>query len=489
MQEKEDKLHEKIKGSFGRMDKKAPPFLWESVSSSLDATEKEHTGGDSQADPLYQKVLDSFATVDGKQAPAHVWQNINKQLNIDLVWTRIENELHGHGSGVSPWKRWVAAASLLFLLSFAAVYYQQKTSSWFAAGRSTEVTEPAQQQTVSAEVPKPENTKASGGHSRKTTTGTGMEGISSNAGIPRGQDADNPNKRTSPSAPTDATPIESPPSVAGPFGNHRGKRTALDKRFPSGAQLLNPLSGDVPDRLEPRHAAIRTSGQLALGDEPGLVKWQLSTLPTAADRSEKDIMQENKRIGFGVTIAYNNSWLLNNETKRSFEKGSLISTRPTFRRAVGLTFNYQAGGGSSLSTELHLSGSGQGYSVFDGGEYLQKELDLTYYKVYVQYQHNFLRHRKSLLSNLTAKAGLYRGHLRERQGELRITESQYSKSDYGVRLAIGQERHLGAATVGYGMSVERGLENIFLGSGSVPSRFNRTYTLSVGPYFNFRLHK
>lgn len=193
------------------------------------------------------------------------------------------------------------------------------------------------------------------------------------------------------------------------------------------------------------------------------------------------------RLSLGLALSYNNSWLLNNETQRSFEKGSLISTSPTFKESAGLTLGYHMGNKSLVSLGVNIAKAGQDYKTFGGGSYSEKGLELTYYKGYLQYQHSLLQNSKSLLSGITIQVGLFAGLLHERQGELRDTDSRYSRHDYGVRGALGQEKRVAGLTIAYGVSLERGLKNIFLGSGNMPGRFNETYTLNVGPYLNFRL--
>lgn len=487
MQEKDDRLHGKIKDSFDRMDRKAPLFMWESVSSSLDAVEHDSAEGSPESDPLYQRVRSSFAAGHGRRAPAHVWQTINRQLNIDLVWTRIDRDLDGHGSDVRSWRRWAAAASLLLLLSFAAAFYYLQKAPAYLSARKTPVT-------VRSE---------SGGASSAPSTQQAKEGkeeallskkraVQNYTSLPyeAGQIDDavtNERRLLSVSKQRGLASVKGLPSSAGVEELH--SETAAAKTSSSSIPFLplGPHLAHVHEKLNTRGVIAVSSNLQGLMMEPRVVELRSPALRPAAEKENKGKPKVGRRAEFGISLAYNNSRLLNNETKSSLEKGSLISTSPTFRRAIGLTFNYQISGGGSFSTELHLAGSGQEYSMFDGGSYLHKELDLTYYKLYVQYQHNFLRHRESIFSDLTAKVGLYGGLLHQRKGELRAIESRYSKSDYGVRLAMGQERRIGPAMLGYGMSVERGLENIFLGSGSVPSRFNRTYTLSIGPYLNLRL--
>ena len=184
---------------------------------------------------------------------------------------------------------------------------------------------------------------------------------------------------------------------------------------------------------------------------------------------------------------YHNSWLLNNETRNSFDENSLISTDPTFKQNWGLTLNYNLTGKSTLATEIHfLSKVGQQYKMYGEGEYLKKGLELQYHKIYIQYQRNLLERGKGIPSWFTIKAGVYGGMLQEKLGELRQEESRYASFDYGFRLALGQENKLGRTVIGYGLSTERGLKNVFRGTEKLPAAFNKTYIQNFGTYLNVR---
>ena len=202
------------------------------------------------------------------------------------------------------------------------------------------------------------------------------------------------------------------------------------------------------------------------------------------EQAEKQL--NKRRFEAGPVMVYHNSWLLNNETKSSYDKSSLIATDPTYKQNWGLVLNYYLGRKSLIASEAHISRVGQQYKMYQQGEYLEKGLELRYYKLYLQYQHNFLEYGKTLPSWLTVKAGAYGGYLYEKRGELRTEESKYDNIDYGVKLALGQETDLGRFILGYGVSAERGFNNVFKGTERLPAEFNKTYLLNFGSYINLR---
>ncbi|MFD2515917.1 hypothetical protein ACFSRY_18745 [Pontibacter locisalis] len=486
MEEKDDKLREKVKTSFGQMDRKAPDLLWRSLSASLDEAASTRAGNTPGELSLYQKIRESFSA-QGKKAPSHVWQSINRQLNIDLVWTRIDRELDGAGSVERHWWRWAAAASVLLLLAgFAGAYFVEWEKAVTLPGRKAETAVAATKTPVAGEhvtgfgienghpnaphtndeqqkLPQPSIGESLAGHQAKRQE-EGMMRSKVREVIPAPAPRIFDNTGLSDTGIASSFAEEGGETSTGGLGEHEFA-PLLETR----QAALRPITGLNPvafDSVEYRHMAQVESDAAAKGPRKRLML---------------------ARVSLGLAVSYNSSWLLNNETQRSFDKGSLISTSPTFKESAGLTLGYHLGHRSFASAELHMAKAGQEYKTFRGGSYTKRGLELTYYKGYVQYQHRFLPDRKSLLSNITLRAGLFAGLLHERRGELRDTESSYSQYDYGVRGALGQERRVGGLTIGYGVSVERGLKNIFLGSESMPGRFNRTYTLNAGPYLSVRL--
>lgn len=194
-----------------------------------------------------------------------------------------------------------------------------------------------------------------------------------------------------------------------------------------------------------------------------------------------------RKFEAGPVMVYNNSWLLNNETKSSYDKNSLIATDPTYKQNWGMVFHYRFSKKNALSSEMYIVGkAGQQYKMYRNGEYLKRELELRYHKLYLQYQRNFLMYGKNIPSWLSLQAGAYGGYLQNKVGEIRSEESRYAKFDYGLKLALGQEHDLKRFVLGYGISAERGLNNVFRGTEHLPAAFNKTYILNLGAYLNIR---
>lgn len=537
MKEK-DKLNAKIKSSFDGLKKKAPEGLWSQLSDSLPTDSADNRQAQAENGQLYTKVRESFSSFSQK-APRHIWPSINRQLNIDLVWSRLSRELD-HSPAVSwPAYRW-AAVLLLLMLSFTAGYYLYKPRSQAVLSEKTENISPspslpaekglANEASSTPEQPESDNSKQPAGEpARPDKQGQediptanrqeeniqslpgqlakdirqklpavpgaplqeNKEGIAAGSGKKTqasGQSNDKPSG-TAAAAYAQNNPAESRESNAttAAFPEEEAKEALSTPLYERGLAAVAGLSAfPIPYDLERLPISMPWPEEGTFSVQPVVLDSTAGVQVAEAGKKER-IKRTN--FSLGPVLAYNNSWLLNNETRNSFDKGSLISANRTYKQNLGIAFHYSVNPKSALATEFHfISKSGQEYNTFSDGQYQKMGLELSYYKLYLQYQRTFFPYGESPFSGLTAKAGFYGGLLHRKSGEIRDTQSTYSSFDYGIRFAFGQEKRINRLIIGYGISGERGLTNIFLGSGKMPARFNKTYTLNLGPYLSFRYH-
>lgn len=479
-------------------------MLWNQLANSLPTNLTATTESQPENDRLYNKIRDSFSSLRQK-APQHAWEHINRQLNIDLVWSRLNRELDRSPSANWQAARWVAVL-LLLMLSFAGLYYWNNGSTHQnhagVAGNALNLPAQPTEKETAVELGQSELANI-----REETEKTAMPGAQSLKGILKADGQQENLITSSQSLPKDKEQKE--PASSG-FSYHTKDDTnsssnaALragddqvsasigflsgSNRGSAGKFIASNVTTSIPYRIAGLSMVIEVKESLfTICPVLPLVPDSLAEEVLAEAGEGKRIRQEN--FSLGPVIAYNNSWLLNNETRSSFDQGSLISTSPTYKQNLGIALHYSFNDKSAFASEFHfISKVGQQYNTFSDGYYLKMGLELSYYKLYLQYQRNFFPHQQNLLSNLTVKTGLYGGLLHRKNGEIRHTESIYKSFDYGIRFAFGQEKRIGRMIIGYGISGERGLTNIFMGSDKMPARFNKTYTLNFGPYLNFRYH-
>jgi len=207
---------------------------------------------------------------------------------------------------------------------------------------------------------------------------------------------------------------------------------------------------------------------------------------------ENDLEQRAK-FEIGLFYAYDNTWFLNFETKRSLEKGSLSTTKQTFVSNYGMVMQFNSiqfniNPQSAISLDFQSSSKAeQNYYSFINGHYIDESIHLTYTKL------AFLYHRSLFVNPMTSQGwviagGFYFSSLNHSHSHRNGAEEilPYSDTDWGLKLAVGQERKIGRFSVGYGLKTERGLKNIYIGTAKIPSDFNRTYNFSLGVYVNAR---
>ncbi|MBL4658391.1 MAG: hypothetical protein JKX73_10345, partial [Flavobacteriales bacterium] len=177
--------------------------------------------------------------------------------------------------------------------------------------------------------------------------------------------------------------------------------------------------------------------------------------------------------------------------RSGFRATSLIRTTPTYAASYGLVANYDFNYKNALSTEFYINAKAeQDYGVYIEGLYFDKSIELNYSKVTLLYQRNILQFSKVIPSRYTVKAGGYWGFLKTKRkyynDKIVSSSESYTDMDYGVKLAIGQEKELSSIVLGYGLNSEYGFKNIFAGNDRVPADFNETHTFNVGGYINLK---
>lgn len=544
-------LDDLIKSSFDKINQRAPDSLWGNLSSALDTdtgspqTTEKHL----RPNAIDTKVKESFSNLYEKM-PKDAWTSINRQLNIERVWDNISHDLDKTKPLLGTKTR-IAATLLLLLLSSTAIYLfsskdavnlkiadrQEKNISnsgepsvAYGLEEAIEDGEKTKEQktglisqaeiwgreTLPADKSTSTNSNFSKGDQKK-----GFEEESNiiyqkkKSNAPEKMenlgDAKNPSLLGSKQGST-----LQPPSVFlignGPenkklsVNNSSASSTAMDlnksiSNIKNSAfipaleetdelrkeqrSINNTLSAKVSrPPLVPEEKDLFIKEETISLDSFPLVQF---TVPFLQDDSKKNKDPNIRNFEAGPVWVFHNSWLLNNETRNSFDENSLISTDASYKQHWGLAVNYKLTGKSILATEIHfLSKIGQQYKMYGEGEYLKKGLELRYNKIVLQYQRNLMGRGTVIPSWFTVKAGIYGGLLHEKLGEIREEESRYSRFDYGLRLALGQENKLGRIVLGYGFSTERGFKNVFRGTEKIPAAYNKTYIQNFGTYVNVR---
>jgi len=198
--------------------------------------------------------------------------------------------------------------------------------------------------------------------------------------------------------------------------------------------------------------------------------------------------EKNEKFEIGITYSLHNTWLLNNETRQGFDNTSLINTSASYTNNYGLLFSYLINDKNSIVTEFFLHGLiKQHYETYKEGIYYNEDIEMNYSQIVLMYQYN-INIFKRIPSAYAFKTGIYLSNFNKKQSSLEndvVDElSDFTKFDYGLKLAAGYKNNFNKITFEYGLNSEYGLKNIFKGNEQIPSNFNVTHPFHVGAYIN-----
>lgn len=464
-------IENKIKESFEGLNKSAPSNLWNKLSDKLPVD-----GIDKNIDAKIKEGFENMNT----SAPAQIWSTVNKQLNIDKVWKRINKELDERPV-IIYWRRMVGVVALLLLLLSGSVYVIKNKYSSSPITQYVQITQKSKQINklepgdltkifISDGIISKEKTS-------KNITKTVTHTQNSNAEI---NNSNNSEKST-----IQQNYSTQKSNVNKSILNSNTSNISIEKNTDTILQTLSPAEADSLSFI----AMIPIKINLIENTfTPELILPNLSIFDSAltATRLKK------KRFEIGITYSHNNTWIINNNTRSSFDENSLIQTTPAYAGSYGLVANYNIFKKSSVSAEFYINSKYiQRYDVFNEGTFNNKSIEFNYYKLTLLYQFNVIQPPyKVIPSKYTFKGGIYGSSLKNQKHDYnRITLPEtdtYATVDYGIKIAIGQEKTFQKIIIGYGINAEYGFKNIFDGNPQMSAGFNATKNALLGAYLNVK---
>ncbi|MDP1801130.1 MAG: hypothetical protein Q8L81_07260 [Bacteroidota bacterium] len=456
---KKNNIENKIKETFDGRHKSAPQDLWNKVSYNLP---------DSDSDKNIEKKIKNVFEKSDQSAPPVVWGNVNKQLNIDKVWNNISKELDKRP--VIYWRNIASVA--LFLLLVSTILYRYNLS---ITDNKIDHTLLSQTQInndinlkIKKDVPIQKKSefilnKKNNNTSTKNTRASKKQDLNSSNGTQANRKMEEKN-------------IKSNGVISIETNALLKNNISLESDTLQNDHILSPLDLTL----------IQTSPILINNADTNII------LNSNIDPSFEDLVlpSKQKRFEFGITYSYNNTWILNSETQQSFDKNSLTKTSFAFAGSYGLVAAYNFSKYNALTSELYInSRSQQQYGEFIEGKYYIHTLQFNYTKLTLLYQLNLNQspHNK-ISSKYTFRAGLYGSYLKNFKHTynyaINTHSDKYTKTDYGFKIAIGQEKTFKRIILGYGFNGEYGFHNNFAGNNKMPAAFNITKNALLGVYLN-----
>lgn len=451
-------IEKKIKESAESLKVSAPINLWDRFSTELN---------EENLDENIDKKIKSSAEIVTKNVPTIVWGIVNKQLNIDLVWKRIFEELER--KPVFAWRKIAGiAALLLLLLSWGGYHYFTNTAGSVSKKDAKEIAQQNKSKDRNDNTIKQSDTEKAVQnkktviknkvHIRKSTIETKVSKFI-------GSDDSNQNEIEVLGS---ETQYKSEAQFKGDFDVHISDVISIGSSIQDSIYRIPILKANQLPLLRQTEPIL-------------LVQHKFVKLDSNVRRT--------KKFSLGVTYAYNNTWILNKDTRSSFRTSSLISTSVTYTSNYGFIGNYYFNKKNAISSEIIVhSRIAQDYGLYNEGKYLRKKIELNYSKLTLAYQRNAFNTRGRYPSHLTMRAGLYFGALTNHSelynAQITASNDNYKKFDFGVKIGLGQEVVLNRFVIGYGLNSEYGFINIFNGNDKISPDFNVTKLFTAGGYIN-----
>jgi hypothetical protein len=364
--------------------------------------------------------------------PERVWDSIQDELDTDLVWARIEQDLPATGSRKMIYL-WSMAASLALLIGLAAWMFVLR--DWGGMGQSPLVWR----------TPWP--------------VGLELQPKSLQQAAETLEDTELPaHHQTLADYPASALPARMPSAKLEPSPTETVSGTL------ASLALLRAPAMTIQ--------ALETSqGMQTAGIKPA----QQSELLPMASLDETPVS-----FSVGVIGQYANTWLLNQKTIRGMQRQELTATNASFGNNFGLVANAGITSRTGVRAELHLvSQTRQYYHEYISGRYSATGLELDYVSLSLM----LTQRLGSKQSPHWIMAGLYTSALqqaREKTNErVAMVNNEYTSMDAGI--LAGYEYQLllpGQLHLGLGGFAKLGLRNAFAGNQQIPEHLNRTRNAS-----------
>jgi hypothetical protein len=382
--------------------------------------------------------------------PADLWDDIQNDLDIDLVYERLEKSLSRDRRKVWLWRA-SAAAGILLLISAGMLFLLPPEPKEQLASQEPSRNE-FQADTLQIAPPADSSDISDISNSGIEETFQKQEPLEGNPVLPISDPV--------PKAHIVAKvrEIETDPSPdTQPFENTMKLRTDEDLQLPVVEYTPSP-------------------GRLATNNKPSLPELSME------EEQEKGAFAT---LEISVTGELANTWLVNNKTIEGMDPQEFTATRPTFNGNYGMSLATNLGKRWDLVGQINLSrNQGQNYREYIEGNYVSNNIRLEYFDLALMARYRPFRNNE----NHFFSAGLYHGFLRDatRQinGQTTNISQEYTDTDVGI--IAGYEYRTPISdnlTLGAGAFMRSGLKNVYAGNQLISSTLNQSYNTS----FNFKL--
>lgn len=462
-------IEDKIRESFEGMNRKAPKDIWENLNEKL-----------VNEDALNKKVKESFEDSE-VSAPKQVWEGINKQLNIDSAWKGVKRMLIWR-TIVRRSRRFAALILLLLFFGWGGSQFFKQYPERFTL--SEVKTEKLINQKDNQEQ---KHTPTTIKESAKLQKGKGENSNQNNPQQPESKISTEEFVGTAPSTDKNAVKGEEFASAALTVENAVTKSNLFQNR---NTMLLIDEKETAKKANEQELAVLQQipmlPAKMIMDSSTNLQILEIACLEDSVFKEKN-----RKRFEVGLIYSYNQTTLFNNETRKSFDEQSLVSSEASYAGNFGISGLFRFSQRHGITANGYMkSGMKQHYKTYLEGQYTEKDIRLDYRKLAVAYQHNIMSNIPLMETSFTVNGGVYYAWLKKGtssyNGVINTVTDNFANNDFGILVQAGQEVTKGSFVLSYGFNLERGLKNIFAGDGKTPADFDVTTAFSIGGYLSTR---
>jgi len=395
-------IDHKIHDSFESFNaESAPGFVWNKIEDQINGH-----------DLIDKKVNSSFSEIND-QAPEYIWNNVQDQLDINNVWRRITSLL--------PVDKWslpyakIASLALLLLLPFYAInpiLENYSTSEIIASAKES-------------------NSSKDGDHE-----GNGMNNNFPDQNIIIvGQETSLSLINAGQKDDTDVLSHDN--SLLSQIPSNLSSESETNYQLYTSSININEKYGGnnvtiTTERIDSIAKIKLTPSLISLEDS------KMEIARTERDEDTKNESEERRKLSYGLVANYNNTWLLNYETKQGFEDNSLVENKLSFGNSYGLYLNYNLNQKYSVQAQYFFNKtSRQINNIYLQGEYTRKETKFESMTSAVLIRRNFNLKHKVRPQQYSIGFGAFTDFLKNNtitlNGNVTNKKNTYKHLDFGIK--------------------------------------------------------
>jgi hypothetical protein len=184
----------------------------------------------------------------------------------------------------------------------------------------------------------------------------------------------------------------------------------------------------------------------------------------------------------GLSGHVGNTWLLNNKTIEGLRSDALTAAMPSFGYSFGILAGKKINDRFDIQAEAYfISRSSQNYNEYLHGKYIYNNYQFNYSSLTVSGRWYINRKRQGKHAIiLGAYAGLLRNAIQDLNGESLSLKHDYNRADYGILTGYEFIQPIdNRISIGTGVQARAGLNNIFAGNDHIPDYLNTTRNFSL----------